>query len=81
VNDEAHHSNQALAVNQPFLPDLRTLDPDDPAERRTRLQSAIVLLLGLGLFLALPFVLSIGSVVFRNCSRGWQKGLALGIWI
>lgn len=30
----------------------------------TRLQSAIVLLLGIGLFLALPFVLSIGSVVF-----------------
>ncbi len=40
------------------------LDVDDPADRRARLQSAIVLLLGLGLFLALPFVLSIGSVVF-----------------
>lgn len=39
-------------------------DPDDPAGRRARLQSAIVLLLGLGLFLALPFVLSIGAVVF-----------------
>lgn len=40
-----------------------------PAERsvdeiRTRTQSAIVLLLMLGLFLALPFVLSIGAVVF-----------------
>ncbi|WP_225205038.1 AI-2E family transporter [Novosphingobium huizhouense] len=31
---------------------------------RTRLLSAILLVLGLGLFLALPFVLSIGSVVF-----------------
>jgi len=51
-------------VNQPFLPDLLPIDPDDPADRRTRLQSAIVLLLGLGLFLALPFVLSVGSVVF-----------------
>lgn len=40
------------------------LDVDDPADRRARLQSAIVLLLGLGLFLALPFVLSVGSVVF-----------------
>lgn len=39
-------------------------DPDDPAGRRARLQSAIVLLLGIGLFLALPFVLSIGAVVF-----------------
>lgn len=52
-------------MNQPLpeLPNL-PLDPDDPADRRARLQSAIVLLLGLGLFLALPFVLSIGSVVF-----------------
>ncbi|SMC75649.1 Predicted PurR-regulated permease PerM [Novosphingobium sp. B1] len=37
---------------------------DGFVDRRARLQSAIVLLLGLGLFLALPFVLSIGSVVF-----------------
>lgn len=52
-------------MNHP-LPDLQTLplDPHDPAGQRARLQSAIVLLLGLGLFLALPFVLSIGSVVF-----------------
>ncbi|MGV3510449.1 MAG: AI-2E family transporter [Novosphingobium sp.] len=52
-------------MNQP-LPDLQNapLDPDDPADRRARLQSAIVMVLGLGLFLALPFVLSIGSVVF-----------------
>lgn len=34
------------------------------AEQELRLMSALVLLLGLGLFLALPFVLSIGSVVF-----------------
>jgi hypothetical protein len=32
--------------------------------QQARLQSAILLLLGLGLFCALPFVLSIGSVVF-----------------
>ena len=40
---------------------------DGFVDRRARLQSAIVLVLGLGLFLALPFVLSIGSVVF--CRR------------
>ncbi len=34
------------------------------AQQELRLISALVLLLGLGLFLALPFVLSIGSVVF-----------------
>lgn len=34
------------------------------AEQELRLMSALVLLLGLGLFLALPFVLSIGSVLF-----------------
>ena len=34
------------------------------AEQEIRLISALVLLIGLGLFLALPFVLSIGSVVF-----------------
>lgn len=39
--------------------------PRESTERaRERLQSTIVLLLMLGLFLALPFVLSIGSVVF-----------------
>lgn len=52
-------------MNQPPSEMLESpLDVDDPADRRARLQSAIVLLLGLGLFLALPFVLSIGSVVF-----------------
>ncbi|MFN2101081.1 AI-2E family transporter [Altererythrobacter sp. MF3-039] len=34
------------------------------AEQELRLISALVLILGLGLFLALPFALSIGSVVF-----------------
>ena len=34
------------------------------AEEELRLMSALVVMLGLGLFLALPFVLSIGSVVF-----------------
>ncbi|WP_010415372.1 AI-2E family transporter [Citromicrobium sp. JLT1363] len=34
------------------------------AEQELRLLSTLVLLLGIGLFLALPFVLSIGSVVF-----------------
>lgn len=53
-------------MNQPILPDSASIAPagDDLPDRRARLQSAIVLLLGLGLFLALPFVLSIGSVVF-----------------
>ena len=50
-------------------------DPDDPssvevttryglAEQELRLISALAVILGLGLFFALPFVLSIGSVVF-----------------
>ena len=34
------------------------------AEQELRLMSALVVLFGVGLFLALPFVLSIGSVVF-----------------
>jgi predicted PurR-regulated permease PerM len=53
-------------LNDRPLPQLQSipLDTDDPNDRRARLQSAIVLLLGLGLFLSLPFVLSIGSVVF-----------------
>lgn len=37
---------------------------DAATDPQARLQSAILLLLGAGLFLALPFVLSIGSVVF-----------------
>ena len=41
-------------------------DPDAPVEGvpATRLLSTVVLLLGVALFLALPFVLSVGSVVF-----------------
>ena len=41
-------------------------DPDAPVEGvpATRLLSSVVLLLGVALFLALPFVLSVGSVVF-----------------
>ena len=38
--------------------------PAGDGDARARLQSAIVLLLMAGLFMALPFVLSIGSVVF-----------------
>lgn len=55
-----------LPVNQSIQPNqIDTLPPVvEGNDRRARLQSAIVLLLGLGLFLALPFVLSIGSVVF-----------------
>ncbi|MCY1670162.1 AI-2E family transporter [Novosphingobium sp. SL115] len=63
-------------MNQPHTPDpLPQFPPEsippgylpptiEQADQRARLQSAIVLLLGLGLFLGLPFVLSIGSVVF-----------------
>jgi predicted PurR-regulated permease PerM len=39
-------------------------DPAIFAAQELRLTSALVMLLGFGLFLALPFVLSIGSVVF-----------------
>jgi len=39
-------------------------DPAMFAAQELRLTSALVMLLGIGLFLALPFVLSIGSVVF-----------------
>ncbi|WP_374408128.1 AI-2E family transporter [Pelagerythrobacter sp.] len=53
-------------------PELRSGDPAPArptrraafAEQELRLISALVLLIGLGLFLAIPFVLSIGSVVF-----------------
>ncbi len=46
----------------PSLPS--TTAQTGPVDARARLQSAILLVLGIGLFLALPFVLSIGSVVF-----------------
>ncbi len=42
----------------------RTDEPPLWAAQEVRLTSALVLLLGIGLFLALPFILSIGSVVF-----------------
>ncbi|MBB3862242.1 putative PurR-regulated permease PerM [Novosphingobium hassiacum] len=48
----------------PASPPLEPPFVDEASDRRVRLQSAILLTLGLGLFLALPFVLSIGSVVF-----------------
>lgn len=53
-------------MNQSIQPEQSLPPPsgDNLPDRQTRLQSAIVLLLGLSLFLALPFVLSIGSVVF-----------------
>lgn len=41
-----------------------TPPPADPAAQLLRLQSAIAVMLGMGLFMALPFVLSIGAVVF-----------------
>lgn len=50
-------------MNQPILPESAPPAESLP-DQRARLQSAILLVLGLGLFLALPFVLSIGSVVF-----------------
>tara|TARA_B100000678_G_scaffold102977_1_gene85946 strand:+ start:385 stop:1596 length:1212 start_codon:yes stop_codon:yes gene_type:complete len=53
------------------VPPKRTAGGSGPSKKRTllaeqelRLLSTLVLLLGVGLFLALPFVLSIGSVVF-----------------
>ncbi|WP_240957040.1 AI-2E family transporter [Pseudopontixanthobacter vadosimaris] len=44
--------------------DAQQTAPGRMAAQEIRLISALVLILGLGLFLALPFVLSIGSVVF-----------------
>ncbi len=49
------------AAEQPLAPRRRTLAF---AAEELRLISALVLLIAIGLFLALPFVLSIGSVVF-----------------
>ena len=58
-----------MIQNTPAFPDELSeaaLDPEVPVEGvpATRLLSTVVLLLGVALFLALPFVLSIGSVVF-----------------
>ncbi|MDE2411081.1 MAG: AI-2E family transporter [Sphingomonadales bacterium] len=46
------------------LPPLNHESASDRAAQQVRLLSAVVLMLGIGLFLALPFVLSIGAVVF-----------------
>ena len=40
------------------------IDPQDPAHRRDRLLSALVILCGIALFLALPFALRAGAVFF-----------------
>ena len=54
-------------------------DPHDPAEAEpppregvpaTRLMSTMVLLMGTALFLGLPFVLSVGAVVFLPLVTG-----------
>lgn len=50
---------QAVGAQQPVVAQAEFL-----GDTRARLQSAIVLLLMAGLFMALPFVLSIGAVVF-----------------
>lgn len=51
-------------AEQPFAVPPATAEPAIIAAQQLRLVSALVVLLGLALFLALPFVLSIGSVVF-----------------
>jgi predicted PurR-regulated permease PerM len=51
-------------MEQPVAPPPRPSRRMAFAAQELRLISALVLLLGIGLFLALPFVLSIGSVVF-----------------
>ena len=57
--------DEPAAAAPPGTPMRRTDDLNEwSGDARARLQSAIVLLLMAGLFMALPFVLSIGSVVF-----------------
>lgn len=59
--------NRAPFPRQPFATAESEVVRSDPAifaAQELRLTSALVMLLGTGLFLALPFVLSIGSVVF-----------------
>ena len=58
--DAPSQAAPAAPANAPMGPGRRMAF----AQQELRLISALVLLLGLGLFLALPFVLSIGSVVF-----------------
>jgi predicted PurR-regulated permease PerM len=64
--------DQTMEARQVGMADLKSDSPELPGsvgewagDTRARLQSGILLVLMLGLFLALPFVLSIGSVVFR----------------
>lgn len=77
MNDFSHPSSTDQSVQPPgrqpdVPPPVAAVSPADDGARHThgaitqevRLISALVLLLGVGLFLALPFVLSIGAVVF-----------------
>lgn len=52
------------APDQPFAGDPPATQPAVFAAQELRLISTLVALIGIGLFLALPFVLSIGAVVF-----------------
>ena len=66
-NETAPGSNTVIAKddNPPLAANLRPPGRRMAfAEQELRLISALVVLIGVGLFLALPFVLSIGSVVF-----------------
>ncbi|MEP0390989.1 AI-2E family transporter [Erythrobacter sp.] len=56
--DRSLKGSQTGSVNSPAT------SKTPASEQQIRLMSALVVLLGCGLFLALPFVLSIGSVVF-----------------
>jgi predicted PurR-regulated permease PerM len=56
--------SQTPVEREDRLPPPRIEEPPLWAAQEVRLTSALVLLLGIGLFLALPFILSIGSVVF-----------------
>lgn len=56
--------SQTPVEREDCLPPPRIEEPPLWAAQEVRLTSALVLLLGIGLFLALPFILSIGSVVF-----------------
>ncbi|MBS0481302.1 MAG: AI-2E family transporter [Proteobacteria bacterium] len=51
--------------------------PPDSAAQQMRLLSAIVLLLSIGVFLALPFVLSIGAVVFLPLTAAMVLSIVL----
>ena len=57
-------ADEAAEPRQPYAGPPATSRPAVFAAQELRLISVLVILLGIGLFLALPFVLSIGSVVF-----------------